>query len=733
VKRKALDYALQNGNSFYAHSANEQSEWHLLKDHLHVTANIMKSFACEDRYKQIFMNTGLLHDLGKYQNEFQLYLRNGGRRGSVPHAVWGAALARKLRLPETTFVIDGHHKGIPDRGALRTDTEEFQNEEHLLNVKIKKEFYKDIGARESDFIPIKLGLSHLDRELFIRYLFSALTDSDWMDTESHFNQEIANTRRHKRLDCDLLIKKLEHEMSSKSKSGNINFLRNSVRKFALARSDLSVGFFSLSLPTGMGKTLTSVSWALRHAKKNGLKRIIIVLPFVNIIDQTAKELKRIFGEEWVLEHHSSYNEQEEDNEFMDKETNIKKLATENWDYPIIVTTTVQFFDSLFSNKPKRCRKVHNIAKAVVIFDEVQTLPKELIAPTVSILESMNVIMKTSFLFCTATQPAFEKRQDFSDGIDGIISLVEDPENLYKNTKRVIYKPVNNFNPVSMDELVALIVREKRSVLSIYNTKKNALEAYKCAKAQDVWESEYHLSTAMCPKHRKRVIGKIITDMDEGKSVFVASTQLIEAGVDLDFPCVFRESAPLESVIQSAGRCNREGKMNKSGTLGDVFIFCLEGNSFPDQLYQTLAQHTLHLLKRDINQLYTYDFFTNYYASVVRLFVDTDKKRINEARKNFNFATVAKAYHLIDQKTISLFIMNYDQTSRDFYDTIQYKPYISKEDYRYMQILSVQVFENFLYKTVGQWEEKEQGFYVWYGSYDKDTGITPDPILTDGII
>ncbi len=733
IRKKAFSINLEDVKDYYAHSANEKGEWHLLKDHLTSTATLMKSFACEDDYKEIFMRTGLLHDLGKYQPEFQDYLMNGGQRGSVPHAVWGAALARKLQLPEIAFVIDGHHKGMPDKGVLRTDTEEFQDETHSLNTKVKKEFYRDSSTQESEFLPIRLGLSSLDRELFVRYLFSSLTDSDWLDTEKHFNIDIAKIRRHRKLDYDCLIKKLETELSEKSKYGNINVLRNSVRQFALSRSDSPIGFFSLSLPTGMGKTLTSVSWALFHARKNDLKRIIIVLPFVNIIDQTAKELKRIFGDEWVLEHHSSYNEQNKDNESMKRETNIKKLATENWDYPIIVTTTVQFFDSLFSNKPRRCRKVHNISEAVVIFDEVQSLPKELIAPTLSILESIKSIMKTSFLFCTATQPAFEKREDFSEGIDGILSLVENPEELYRNTKRVNYRAINNFEPLSIRDLLFLIAKERRSILSIYNTKKKALEAYSNSKELGILTSRYHLSTSMCPEHRKRVIDNIKSDINEGKSVFVASTQLIEAGVDLDFPCVFREAAPLESVIQSAGRCNREGKLNESGGLGDVFLFSIEGNTFPDPLYQTLSQYTMGLLKKDIDQLYTYDFFTNYYENVVKLFVDADKKKVNESRKNFDFETVANTYHLIEQNTTSLFILNYNQATRDFYESVKYKPYLSKEEYQYMQLFSVQVFDNFLGKTVGQWEEKEQGFYVWYGSYDKDTGITPDPILTDGIV
>jgi CRISPR-associated endonuclease/helicase Cas3 len=718
--------------TYFAHSANDDGEWHRLKEHLFGTANRMREFACNGEYAKLFWQTGLAHDLGKYQAEFQDYLINGGKRGSVPHAVWGAGFARRLQQVEMAFAIDGHHKGLPDKAELQINTEEYKGEEHPLNTTVKKIFLFDMDKTELDFEPTRFELQKLDRELLVRYLFSALTDADWLDTERHFHKEISSVRNPPSLDYPSLIHKLEEGLGRKGKGGDINKLRNKVREYALSKSKVPRGFFSLSLPTGLGKTLTSVSWALHHAQVNNLKRIIIVLPFVNIIDQTAKELKKIFGDEWVLEHHSSYNEEESRTESMGKEVNICKLATENWDYPIIVTTTVQFFDSIFSNAPKRCRKNHNIAESVVIFDEVQSLPKELIAPTISMLESMNNVMKTSFLFCTATQPAFEKRLDFPSGISGIISLVDEPDKIYGQTQRVIYKPVNNLDPLSIEDLIPLMAQDRQSVLSIYNTKKSALNAFTLAKKEAVWHSLYHLSTAMCPEHRKKMVERIRADLLDDKRIFVASTQLIEAGVDLDFPCVYREIAPLESIIQSAGRCNREGKMNEKGRLGNVYIFQLEGGKFPDQLYQTLSQYTLRLLKEDIDKLFTYDFFSAYYADAVKLFVDTDRKQINAARLDYKFETVANAYHLIDTKTTSLFIANYSQGTLGFLDATKYKPFLSKDDYRYMQKFSVQVYDNFLWNTKGQWEKKDQGYYVWYGSYSSDTGISSEPILADYI-
>ncbi|HNW73220.1 MAG TPA: CRISPR-associated endonuclease Cas3'' [Bacteroidales bacterium] len=434
---------------YIAHSKNDQGTVHKLSDHLNGVSKIMSSLTENPIYNEIFRTTGLLHDLGKYQPAFQKYLTEGGTKGSVPHASWGAAIAVQYNQIEAAFAIDGHHKGLPDKGNLKTDLYEFDDPDHPLLTSIMPEFLKENSIKADDLGYQDTGLRGIDKELFIRMLFSALTDADWLDTERHFSPSESERRNSIVLDPQYLLAKFEKEIDGKSKEGYLNTLRNSVRNYAILKARADTGFFSMTLPTGMGKTLTSVSWALHHAQHNSLKRIIIVLPFISIIDQTAQELKRIFGEEWVLEHHSNFNEDEETNkeianEILTNETYTKRLATENWDYPIIVTTSVQFFESLFGNKPSRCRKVHNIAQSVVIFDEVQTLPKELVLPTLTMLKNVQKVMETSFLFCTATQPAFEKSEIF-DGIDSIQSLVENPKEVFEATRRVVYLPLTITN------------------------------------------------------------------------------------------------------------------------------------------------------------------------------------------------------------------------------------------------------------------------------------------------
>lgn len=482
----------------------------------------------------------------------------------------------------------------------------------------------------------------------------------------------------------------------------------------------------MTLPTGMGKTLTSISWALHHAKHNSLKRIIIVLPFISIIDQTAKELKRIVGEEWVLEHHSNFYEDDEAHssiadESVKDEAYSKRLATENWDFPIIVTTSVQFFESLFSNKPARCRKVHNISQAVVIFDEVQTLPKELVLPTLSMLRNVQKLMQTSFLFCTATQPAFDKSEYFN-GIESIQPLVENPKEVFNATRRVKYLAVNNYEPVSIDELATFVLEQGSSTLCIFNTKRQALLFFNAIKKEANCHI-FHLSTSMFPAHRKRVIEEIRNGLKKSERIMVASTQLIEAGVDFDFPCVFREISPLESIIQSAGRCNREGKMIEPGK---VFIFSLNDASAPNRQYRSLAEFANGLYKGKEELLFDHGFFGEYYRKAFRLFIPDDIKNIEAARQGFNFRTVAEVYHLIENKTTPVFILC--EESAYLYNRIRHKTVFSRDDYRAIQQYSVQVYDNFLRDNLGKLGKEPQGFWIWHGPYDNEYGLSNEAQL-----
>jgi CRISPR-associated endonuclease/helicase Cas3 len=410
----------------------------------------------------------------------------------------------------------------------------------------------------------------------------------------------------------------------------------------------------------------------------------------------------------------------------------QKLACENWNYPVIITTTVQFYETLFSNYRMKCRKFHNIANAVVILDEVQTLNKELALSTLDMLQNIQTVMNTSFVFCSATMPAFEKRDSFA-GIEHIVPLIGNPERLFAQTVRVQYRQLNGLQPISLDTLKGSILKSEGSSLVIVNTKKSARKLYSALHDSSQWDRVYHLSTSMCPHHRKGLLKDIHAILRAGRQkILVISTQLVEAGVDLDFPCVFRELSPLESVIQAAGRCNREGAMNG---LGQVYLFQLEGAIYPDKSYKTQSRHVYSLLTSGSVSLHDYDFFKEYYKQILGLYIT--QKDITRERERFNFKTVNEQYFIINNNTQPIFIYNYNEDSKRLYDEIRRKEHLtlklSRDDYRNVQQYSVQVYENFFMQAKGLYSLLPCGIMVWEGRYDADIGLDIGIQYTDHLI
>ena len=724
---------------FYAHSENDKGEKHVLKEHLECTAELTRSFAPSDELRHLFYLAGLLHDVGKFQSGFQTYLEK--KKPKTPHAGIGAFVARTVakQFIPLPFAIKGHHAGMPDKEELVSAFEILEDDTNNIQ-EVKRRFYESFPEAETSFGEIKdiLVKDKLQVECATRFLFSALTDADWLDTEHHFNPEKTNARISSTLDYDVLIAALEKkftELQKKLVEGHsteaINSLRTKARNETAKRYDAPVGFFSLQLPTGLGKTLISMYWALLHARHHKLKRIIIVLPFINIIDQTSKILKDVFGDDVVLEHHSGIIEEDKDNDKYDENAVgtgsdlSKRLACEKWDVPIIVTTSVQFFESLFSNRPFKCRKNHNIAESVVIFDEVQTLPKQYAEPIVVMLKNIVELARTSFLFCTATQPAFQKREGF-EGIDTIQPLITKPQKYFKATQRVNYKLMKNLNEVSFDLLTDALSKETGSFLVIANTKAVTRELYQFISKSGTHEQYYHLSTAMCPHHRKKTIDNIIADLHpkSGKRIAVFSTQLVEAGVDLDFPCVYRAVAPMDAVIQAAGRCNRNGVLRK----GRVVLFNLEQQKMPDKTYKACADLALRMIKDDPELLHKADSFEQYYEAL-SLFVDTDRYSITDNREKGNFKTVAENFRLIDSPTVSLFIKDYSEESKSLLKEIENSFLIKKDHYRKVQQFSVQVYNPFLVKYSNQIEHFKDSLHIWDGTYNDSIGLAPEDVET----
>lgn len=700
---------------YIAHSENGNGEEQTIKQHSEGVADIMKSFALTDEYADIYAYCGLLHDVGKYSEGFQRYIRAGGEK--EPHAKWGAYMAKNDRLINIAFSVFGHHMGLPNRDTMFETFIQCENEKGKW-LEIQRSLRNDgMCIPPCDNAPFNRIDGNTAKELFVRMLYSSLVDADSLDTERHFQEEQYNARPRLILDVDALLDALNYKLSSFSHNSPLNGLRTEVRLYAQSLAEEPQGCFSMTLPTGMGKTLCSLNWALHHAKvHSNIKRIVIVLPFLSIIDQTAKELKSIFKDhDVILEHHSNviYEGKESEEEYYCK--GPKQLATENWDYPIVVTTTVQFFESLFSNQRSKCRKLHNLQDSIVIFDEIQTLPVHLAECTMKMLNDMLHLCRCSILFCTATQPNFQTRSDFK-GIDHIVPLVENPMAIFAATKRVEYYPIADYEVQSIDSIAQKVCEEKESVLIVCNTKKKAKALFDSIKEKGNMQV-LHLSTNMCQKHRMAVVDKVKGKLKNGEKLILCSTQLIEAGVDMDFPIVFRELAPLESIIQSAGRCNREGKLEK----GKVFLFQLEEKGQPSAEYKTFTQFAQLCYHNNENRLTEADFYAEYYTDIVKLYAPEDT--ITPKREKLMFQDVADIYHIIDSSATSLFVYRYNEESLQLYKEITGKEYLSRKDYQQIAQYCVQVYNKFERDNSDKIAETTNGVKIWSGAYSEEFGLS----------
>lgn len=701
---------------YIAHSENRNGETQTLKQHSEGVAGMMKSFALADDYAEIYSYCGLLHDIGKYSSGFQQYIRLGGNR--EPHAKWGAYMAKSNKLIDIAFSIIGHHAGMPNRDSMFETFGQCENE--LAKLEDIRHAIENDERQFSvcDNTPFNKINGITRKELFVRMLFSALVDADSLDTERHFNKDQFDNRPCKSLNVALLLKALNSKFQSFTHNSPLNDLRTKVRLYAQNLASKPQGCFSMTLPTGMGKTLCSLNWALHHAKAHpNIKRIVIVLPFISIIDQTANELKTIFKDyDIILEHHSNViYEDSNDEDYYCKEP--KQLATENWDYPIVITTAVQFFESLFSNQRTKCRKLHNLQDSIVIFDEIQTLPVNLAECTMKMLNDMLHLCRCSFLFCTATQPNFQERNDFS-GIDHITPLVDNPASIFSATKRVEYYPISDYKPQSVGSITDKVIEQNNSVLIVCNTKKKAKILFEQLKQKSKIQV-LHLSTNMCQVHRMRIIDDVKKKLNNGEKLILCSTQLIEAGVDMDFPVVFRELAPLESIIQSAGRCNREGKLEH----GKVFLFQLEKSGQPSKQYETFAQYAQLCYQDKEDRLSDADFYAEYYTKIMELYVPNDD--ITPERERLMFQNVADKYHIINSSTISLFIYRYNSDSLQLYSEIKDAEYPNRKVFQQIAQYCVQVYDKFEKSNSNNIVELENGVRIWSGNYSEEFGLNND--------
>lgn len=578
----------------YAHSHTSQPQagdkWHLLAEHLHGVAGLAQQYAegvagQPSKFGEAVRIAGLLHDVGKYRTEFQQMIRRLRPKGpSTRHKQAGAAWAADAHQFDAAFAIAGHHGGIPDAAGLKSLVHEPGGRDVAERIR---------GAVLTDFPELSQAApgvgdvtDALEFDLRVRLLFSCLVDADWTDTGAYerwangasplpepqplttalatdFLQRVLAYIEQRAAECQgseqqvVAIAKCDLQI-------HVPTIRNEILQIARSAAAHSPGLFSMTVPTGGGKTLASLAFALEHAAKFGLRRIIYVAPYLSILEQNAREIRRALGVErdspdvdLVFEHHS-LAEPPGGNDPDEEESAAFARQAQAWGAPFVITTNVQFFESLFSNQPGQCRKLHNIARSVVILDECQTLPPGLTEPTCSMLDGLAKHAGSSIVLCTATQPAWNKSDFVSHGLEGIHEIVPQELNLFDRLRRVnVTWPKRTDTSLEWPD-VAGIMNGENAALCIVNTKKAAKLLFEAlCELRD--ESAFHLSTAMCAAHRLQVLDEVRRRLKANEPCHLVSTQLIEAGVDVDFPLVLRELAPLEAVVQAAGRCNREGR------------------------------------------------------------------------------------------------------------------------------------------------------------------------------
>ena len=643
---------------------------HDLFEHLVESARLARKFAGAFDAEEWAWLAGMWHDLGKYSDDFQTYIERANntdanieqKKGRVDHSTAGSLYALKkfgLHGKLLAYLIAGHHTGLPDgdsgeEGAGSLTYRLTNGEERLQRALAGVGVAEFLNAEKPQQKP--LGGSE-GLHLWLRMLYSALVDADFLDTEAFFDQQRASQRGSEVGIADLKgeFDRFMNAMEAEVGPSDVNAVRSEVLRQCRNAGKFADGLFTMTVPTGGGKTLSSLAFALEHATVHGKERIIYAIPYTSIIEQTAVVFKGVLKnlpDEAVIEHHSNLDPE--------RETAKSRLATENWDAPLIVTTNVQLFESLFGAKSSVCRKLHNIANSVVILDEAQLLPPEYLAPVLQSIRLLSTHYGVTFVLCTATQPALGSRFDpfgkqLLDGLDGCREIVNDPDELFKRLKRVEIAIPECWEPSTWEEIAneAAIFEQ---VLLIVNTRSDAAELFALMP-----EGTIHLSALMCPEHRSQVIATIKQRLKEGHPVRVVSTQLVEAGVDIDFPVVYRALAGMDSIAQAAGRCNREGKLDGWGMV-HVFV---PPKAAPAGLLRFGEQATRDIARNLPGDPLVPETFQRYFDRFYAQVHNHDKKGIlamlrPDDRLNIRFRSTAKDFRLVDDTSQQSVVVRWEE-------------------------------------------------------------------------
>jgi CRISPR-associated endonuclease/helicase Cas3 len=662
---------------------DEDGQWHehWLEDHTLGAARLAGEFAAAFNSADWAWLAGLWHDLGKCSTEFLQYIKSAsgyeahieGTAGRVDHSTAGAihAIRQFDKIGRIlAYLIAGHHAGLPDWSAAGTGAKSLSSrldatQNYLLDRIPARAISPEILVQPKPSAKPRGGADGF--HLWLRMLFSCLVDADFLDTEAFMDGDRAASRGGYR-DLTDLLEGFDKYMTDKAASAEatpVNAIRADILRQCREKAQLEPGIFSLTVPTGGGKTLSGMAFALRHAvqfnkraddKTKHKKRIIYVIPYTSIIEQTAGIFRNIFGDN-VVEHHANLDP--------DKEDARSRLATENWDAPVIVTTNVQFFESLFAARTSRCRKLHNIVNSVVVLDEAQLLPPEFLQPIADVMNLLASHYGVTFVLSTATQPALGSFQSFGGppfrGLDDVREIMDDPDGLYLKLKRVeVDVPDDLITPRDWQSIAGELLQHP-SVLCIVSRRDDARELHRLMTVMEDGKDTLHLSALMCGEHRSRVIADIKARLKRKEPVRVVSTQLVEAGVDFDFPVVYRTLAGLDSIAQAAGRCNREGKQDG---LGKVIVF-VPPKPAPPGLLRQAAQISVSLLSGNKGDVLERNLAKQYFEHLYVRAPSLDKHGIHtlltqDARDcEIQFRTAAEKFRLIDDSTYQTILVRYD--------------------------------------------------------------------------
>jgi CRISPR-associated endonuclease/helicase Cas3 len=731
---------------FYAHSLEGEAptHWQVLEEHLLCVARLAARFAEAFHSESWGYCAGLWHDLGKYQAEFQQRLL--GTQVSVEHSGAGAALAfkksKELGMP-LAFVIAGHHAGLANHVSSEPGLPTPLQERLKQNAPTLEETLPvipaEIAGRLVPPIPKFLQpspslqgheMASLCRtsEFWTRFLFSALVDADRVNTEA-FCEPTKAALRSRFSTINTLRQRLESFIKNKidglfsiEKAKPLNLWRMEVLEACRKAAVHPPGIFSLTVPTGGGKTLSAMSFALGHAEQHALRRVIVVIPYTSIIEQNADVYRQALGAENVVEHHSNLDPDKSKSTYGQELTRRHELACENWDAPVIVTTTVQFFESLFSNHPSRCRKIHNIARSVIILDEVQSLPPSFLLSIVEALNELATHYGCSIVLSTATPPALAARERFEVGLTGIREIVANTKELAEKLKRVEYAWPNEDAPSMTWQQLAERMIESRQVLAVVHKRDDARNLARELQAIAPDERVWHLSALMCAAHRSEVLAQIKESLAQGAACRVVSTQLVEAGVDVDFPVVYRALGGLDSIVQAAGRCNREGHLEK----GHVVVF--RATTCPPRGTPRRAMEVTETLLREAGGILDPsdpELFENYFR-MLYLVENQDVKRIQTLRQEFSFATVGREFKLIEDGFTTSIVVPYGEAEKHLQD-LRKGP--TRETLRSLQRFVVNIYPDAFAKfsDAGALEEVVEGIFVlskpYENLYDRTFGLT----------